>query len=178
MPGRRRDLEVRSRDPVLRSDWRVADPARYLLGEPGGGWGLRPVTADQSTKFEARADVCKVDAGLGLVFGWGMICTEDGQPYYDVQGDHIPETAMLEAAADFMVKSRVSGDMHRADDGVTVFMFPLTAEIAKAFGIETRRTGALLAVKPSAEVLGKFRDGTYTGFSIGGRRGEEEVVEW
>lgn len=138
-----------------------------------------------SKTFETRAQVLKVDDSLGLVFGWGLITSEGDQPYFDTQGDHITDEAMLEAVTDFMLKSRIAADMHpeREEDGSVrrdgdvVFAFPLTADVAKAFGIETDRTGLLVAVKPSPEVLGKFRDGTYTGFSIGGRRIAEEVVE-
>jgi hypothetical protein len=82
---------------------------------------------------------------------------------------------MLKAAADFMVESRASREMHQGGrDGSVVFAFPLTADVAKAFGIETSRTGLLVAVKPSRGVLEKFRSGEYTGFSIGGRRGRDE----
>lgn len=130
-----------------------------------------------SEGFETRCSVLKVDDQLGLVFGFGIVCTRDGEPYYDTQGDHIPEESMVKAATDFMIHSRVSGDMHKAEDGQVVFAFPLTDDIAKAFGIQTSTTGLLLAVKPSEEVLGKFRSGEYTGFSIGGRRVEEEVVD-
>lgn len=158
---------------MARTRWSVLPFVRTRRGLGS----LAVAAADQIAKFDARADVCKVDEGLGLVFGWGIVCTENGEPYFDVQGDHIPEGAMLAATADFMVKSRVSGDMHRSEDGVAVFLFPLTSEIAKAFGIQCSRTGTLVAVKPSAEVLEKFRTGEYTGFSIGGTRVEEEVVE-
>lgn len=85
---------------------------------------------------------------------------------------------MLEAAADFMEHSRVHGEMHQSrDSGPVVFAFPLTEEIAKIFDIETPRTGLLVAVRPSPEVLEKFRSGEYTGFSIGGRRLEDEDVD-
>lgn len=138
---------------------------------------------DQAS-FRLQGTLLKVDETLGLVFGYGIVCTEKGQPYYDTQGDHIPEASMLEAAADFMIKSRASTDMHaRANgnevvaDGTIVFAFPLTTDIAKAFGLVTERTGLLVAMKPSAAVLAKFKDGSYTGFSLGGARLEEEVVE-
>jgi len=128
--------------------------------------------------FETRAQVLKVDDAIGLVFGFGIVCTENGQPYYDTQGDHIPEDAMIKAASDFMLSSRISSDMHaKSKDGDVVFCFPLTGEIAKAFGIDTKRTGLLVAIKPSASVLAKFHSGEYTGFSIGGARITEEVVE-
>lgn len=124
--------------------------------------------------------VCKVDDSLGLVFGWAIVCTEDGDPYFDVQGDHIPEYSMVKAATDFMLHSRAAKEMHQGDEtGQILYAFPMTSDIAKALGIETKRTGLLIGMRPSPEVLGKFRDGTYTGFSIGGAYLQnEEVPEW
>src|SRR5581483_1461232 len=70
---------------------------------------------DAAAKFETSASVVKVDESLGLVFGFAVVCKKDGADYYDVQGDHIPEDAMLAAAADFMENSRVAKDMHQGD---------------------------------------------------------------
>lgn len=130
-----------------------------------------------------KADVVKVDSELGLVFGWGIVCKVNGEPFFDSQGDHIPEESMLSATADFMEKSRVAGDMHARDaegspipDGGVVFSFPLTEQVAKAMGIQCDRTGWMVAVKPSAAVLEKYKSGEYTGFSIGGARVEDEYV--
>ncbi len=121
----------------------------------------------------------KVDEDLGLVLGFGIVSKIDGEDYFDVQGDHIPEDAMLSAASDFMMNSRVAKEMHTGKQtGSVVFAWPLTTEIAKAFDIETNTTGLMIAIKPdSEESLQKFRDGTFTGFSIGGRRIEDEEVE-
>ena len=124
-----------------------------------------------------KCSVAKVDSELGLVFGFAIVCKRDGQDYFDLQGDHIPEAAMLKAAADFMLHSRVSGDMHERSDGTVVFAFPLTTDIAEALDLSTKQTGLLIAIKPSSDVLGKFRSGEYTGFSIGGQYGETVEVE-
>jgi len=136
-----------------------------------------------SEEFRTEAQVYKVDEELGLVFGFGIVSMQNGEPYFDKQGDHIPEEAMLEAAADFMLNSRMTTDMHQKDDdgnasadGDVVFAFPLTSEVAKAFEIETPRTGLMVAIKPSPDVLAKFKEGKYTGFSIGGTRIEDEEV--
>lgn len=136
-----------------------------------------------SDELFLKADVAKVDEELGLVFGWGIICKIDGEPYFDVQGDHIPEDAMLRATSDFMLKSRVAGDMHLRNedgspmqDGGVVFSFPLTEQTAKAMGIACSRTGWMVAVKPSAAVLSKYKSGEYGGFSIGGRRITDEDI--
>lgn len=121
------------------------------------------------------AEVLKVDESLGLVLGWAIVCTKDGEPYWDLQDDHIPEDAMLKASADFMEGARVAKEMHSGDAaGSVVFAFPLTTEIAAAFGVETKTTGLMIAVKPEPDMLAKFRDGTLTGFSIGGSRLEDE----
>jgi hypothetical protein len=131
-----------------------------------------------SVDFETRTEYVKIDESLGLVFGFGLICKIDGEDYYDVQGDNPTEEGMLEASADFMQNSRIVRDMHKGDPiGTMVFAFPLTTDIAKAFDITTPRTGLMIGMKPSPEVLAKFKSGEYTGFSFGGKRLEEEVVE-
>jgi hypothetical protein len=60
--------------------------------------------------------------------------------------------------------------MHVGDaKGRILFAFPLTTDIAEAFGIDADTTGLMIAMKPDdPSMLSKFRDGTYTGFSIGG----------
>lgn len=136
-------------------------------------------------KFSPGFKFVKVDEKLGLVLGFAIICKKNGKEYFDVQGDHIPEDSMLKAATDFMIHSRMAGEMHDRDEnnevdeaGQVVFAFPLTTEIAKAFNIETPRTGLMIAMKPNDEaMLEKFRNGDFTGFSIGGDRLEDEDVD-
>lgn len=128
--------------------------------------------------FEIRGEFLKADDQLGLVFGWAIVCTEDGADYYDLQGDHIPEDAMTKAALDFMQNSQVARDMHAGEQtGSVVFAFPLTADVAKAYRIKTKKTGFMIAVKPDEEMLKRFQLGELTGFSIGGFRLEDEEVE-
>lgn len=142
-------------------------------GDDGGG------DEQQTTAKFFKSDVVKVDADLGLVFGLAMVCKVDGQDFYDSQGDHIPEGAMLKASADFMQKSRVAREMHTGEPtGTVVFAFPMTTEIAKSLDITLHKTGLLIAMKPdSRTVLEKFRSGEYTGFSIGGRRIKDKAVD-
>lgn len=124
-----------------------------------------------SKNFERTScEVAKVDDELGLVFGFAIVCSKNGEPYVDLQDDIIPEESMLKAAAEFMTTERIAGDMHKTRDGLVVFAFPLTAEIAKSLDIQTTTTGLLIAIKPSPEVLVKYKTGEYTGFSIGGTR--------
>lgn len=133
-----------------------------------------------------HARVAKIDESLGLVFGWAIVCKVDGVDYYDLNVDrdtgervpeHIPETTMVKASAEFMETSRVGNEMHRGPDkGTYVFAFPLTTEIAEKMDITTKYTGLMVAYKPPLDVLDKFRDGTYGGFSIEGRRLKSELV--
>lgn len=155
-------------------------------GDPGRRWAegiLKREEAKETKKsapddLDIRADVVKVDEGLGLVMGYAIICKEDGEPYYDLQGDHVPEDAMLEAALEFMLNSQVAKEQHRGEKaGTVVFAFPMTDEIAKAFDILTPRTGLMIAMKPDEGMLKKFQLGELTGFSIGGRRIKDEEVD-
>ena len=129
--------------------------------------------------FRTGAKVLKVDSELGLVFGFAIICKQDGEDYYDLQGDHIPEEAMIEAALDFAENSQVAKEMHGDEErGVTPFLFPMTTDVAKAFGLEDiSQTGLMIAIKPDDDMLEKFKSGELTGFSIGGRRIQDEEVD-
>ena len=128
------------------------------------------VSKSNSSGQGEALEVCKVDDELGLVFGYGMVCKVQDVDHYDLQGHHIPEQTMLKALAEFMESANVAKEMHTGEQiGKYLFAFPMTTDIAKSLGIQVQQTGALIAVKPdSEEVLAKFRDGTYTGFSIGG----------
>ena len=116
---------------------------------------------------------------LMTMFGYAIVCKVDGEDFFDSQGDHIPEQTMLEATADYMAGDRMAKVMHRGGDaGQVVYGFPVTDDIAKALGLEVRKTGFIVGMKPDDdEVLAKYASGEFTGFSIGGRRVEEEVVE-
>lgn len=130
-----------------------------------------------SEPFELRASVAKFDESLGLVMGWAIVSAENDVPYFDIQGDHIPEDAMLEAATDFAKNSRVAFEGHeREGAGTVVFAWPMTRDIANAFGVQVEKTGLMIAMQPDASMLAKFKSGELTGFSIGGQRILDEDV--
>lgn len=115
--------------------------------------------------------VLKVDDTLGVVFGFAFVCNVNGEKHYDHHGDHISESVMLKSATDYMERDRTALSEHTGGrSGTVVFAFPLSEDIAKSLEIETKKTGMLIGMKPNnKEDLQKFRDGTYTGFSIGAR---------
>jgi len=134
---------------------------------------------DEVEKSAENARIVKVDENLGVVFGYAIVCKHNGEPYYDLNIDpggnrvpeHIPEHTMLKASMDFMQNSRMGNEMHCGPDcGSYVYAFPMTTDIAKSLGINTNTTGLLVGFKPPPEVFEKFKNGTYKGFSIEGRR--------
>ena len=125
-----------------------------------------------SDRFEINCEVAKVHDELGLVFGWAIVCKEAGVPYFDLQGDNIPEQSMLKAATGFAKGARMAKEMHVGGGrGTVVFMLPFTEDIAKSLGIQSpHRTGLIIGMAPDDEMLEKFKSGELRGFSIGGRR--------
>lgn len=150
------------------------------------------MTITAASKIIKVNEVLSVDEEHGLVIGWAIVCKVDGEDYYDLnvdqegphKGERVPENitedCMFKAAAEAAQAGQVAGnDMHDGPDtGSYHFMFPMTTEIAKSLGITTKRTGLLVGYKPEPEVLAKFKNGTYTGFSIeGARLAAEEVAD-
>ena len=135
---------------------------------------LLPVSHNKSTRKTSTGlvNVLKIDDELGIVFGYAIICKQNGEEYFDLQGDHIPEESMLRASAEFMTGERVAKDMHRDESiGKVIFGLPVTQEIADSLDIEVNKTGLVIGMKPNDnELLEKYKSGEYTGFSIGGKR--------
>lgn len=164
-------------------------------------------------ELTATTNILKVDAKLGVVFGYAIVCREkdaDGNwtDHFDTQGHHIPETEMLKASIEFAQQSnearaehiakalvdalsdmssvdeqeltelvkRASKDMHEGDECQEVVqMLPVTEELAKALEWDVKKTGLVIALKPTAEVLKLYESGDRTGFSIGGTGLLDEV---
>lgn len=132
----------------------------------------KPIEVDKSDALFAQ--VVKLDKKHGIVFGFGIVCKDEDRGgdagYTDLQKQYIPEDVMFDAAVDFSLNSRATDVMHDdVEDGIAVFTFPLTTEIAKALGIKTSKTGLLVGMKPSKETFKRFESGELTSFSIGGK---------
>lgn len=117
------------------------------------------------------SDILKVDTSRRIVWGWASVSTVNGELVTDRQGDRIAPAEMEKMADRFMRSARAAKAMHDGDDvGEVVHSFPLTAELAKAFGIKTDREGWITGtyIKSDAE-WAKVLKGEYRGLSIGGR---------
>jgi hypothetical protein len=156
------------------------------------------VLADLQNKIVKVNDVISVDEEHGLVFGYAIVskianAAGELEDYYDLNVDqdgvhkgqrvpeHITEDCMFKAAVEAVsVGTHVPGnDMHAGPDvGSYYFMFPVTTEIAKALGWEVKKTGLVVGYHPGDDaMLAKFKNGTYTGFSIEGERVTAEEIE-
>jgi len=112
-----------------------------------------------------------------MVWGWASVISENGVPMVDSQGDIIAPETLVKAATEFMLSLRVTKEMHTGGKiGEFIHSFPLTKEIALAFGIETQKEGWIVACKVyDEEVWQKVKNGTLKAFSIGGRARKEKV---
>lgn len=142
-------------------------------------------------------DLVSVDAEHGLVCGWAIVCktfdpaTGEWTDYFDLnvdqegvlKGQRVPENitedAVMASLIDIAKTSTLPGNEEHAgpDTGVYAGLFAMTADIAKSMGMTTTKTGLMVQYHPPADVLEKFKDGTYTGFSIEGARIEYQEVE-
>lgn len=144
-------------------------------------------------------ETLSVDEGHGLVFGWAIVCkvwnetTGAYEDYFDLnvdqegihKGERVPENITEDAVIDAYVEVRKNdtslpgNDMHVGpDSGVHYDLIPMTEEIAKGLGGKFSKTGLICIYKPEPDILQKFKDGTYTGFSIeGGRIDFDEITE-
>lgn len=135
----------------------------------------------KTEKRVTDAKILKCDETHGVVLGWAIISKVNGEDYFDLninpitkesEPENFDEDGLFKAALDFMMNTeRAGNEMHGGPEkGTFAFAFPMTTEIAKAYGIKTSVTGLMVAYKPPPEVFAKFVDGTYKGFSVEGRR--------
>ncbi len=135
-------------------------------------------------KSQEAMTVAKVDQSMRLVFGWGSVCQKRNEAgeleqYYDTDNQAFPEDVTIKGWCEFMGDVRVHKAMHDGEPvGEVIFAFPVTDEIFKSLGLEVgSQTGVIVAVKVNDDnVLEKFHNKTYKGFSIGGSATFEDVA--
>jgi hypothetical protein len=116
---------------------------------------------------------------LGVVFGWAIVCKDkDGNDYFDLHGDHIPEDAMLAASLEYALADRDAKVMHAGKVvGKMAFIWPVTTDMVEKNGWATKQTGLLVGWKPECpDTIALVKAGKLAGFSMGGQYGETEEL--
>ena len=126
-----------------------------------------------------KADILKADEDRRIVYGWASVSTVDGDLVKDQQGDTIAPEEMAKMADSFMQSVRTAKAMHQGDGiGEVIHSWPLTKDIAAAFGIETNKEGWLVGMKIHDDrIWDLVKQGRLAELSIGGRAGKREPVE-
>lgn len=120
--------------------------------------------------------VVKTDKRLGVCIGWSVISTIDGEPYFDRQSDHIPDSVAAEAFLKFAEGDRIMKLDHSGSArGKVVWMFPLDRDTQTSLGLTSNVTGVIIGVRPDdPSILDRFGKDLH-GFSIGGSGTIEEL---
>lgn len=125
-----------------------------------------------------HATILKSDDESRMVYGWASVSTVKGELVVDSQGDTLAPDEMVKMADRFMASVRTAKAMHAGEGiGEVLHSMPLTADVAKAFGIESDREGWMIALKVHDDkIWGMVKAGTLSELSIGGRAGKREPV--
>lgn len=129
------------------------------------------VVMDNDAQYSSSVKIIKMDDEQRVVWGWASVATEDGNPVFDVHGDHIPMSELTRASVDFMENVRVGKSLHQGEQTSSVIgCLPLSQELAKALGIETNREGLIMGFRVHDDATWSLiKSGELPALSIGGR---------
>lgn len=125
----------------------------------------------------------KLDDDKRLAFGWASVTKVDGMPVIDRQADFMTTEDIETAAYEYVLKSRVGGDMHRRNGEAAhkvsdlVESFVVTDEKVKKMGLpEDTPRGWWVGFKIHDDDAWELvKKGERTGFSIHGRGRRREI---
>jgi len=170
-------MEIRRDDPKARANFRSRHSCDTATDKTSARfWACRfwesETTVSELTKtdFESRGEVTKMDNDQRIVYGYASVISKNGEPIVDRQGDIITAEELEKAASEFMLNSRIGKTMHFGEPTTTIIhSFPMTAEIKKAYQIESPYEAWLIAVKVHDDATWDMvKKGQLKDFSIGG----------
>lgn len=136
--------------------------------------------AGDADELSATCRIVKIDETLGLLIGFANASSVGGEGYTDLQGDVTSEDELVKVCLEYAEAGAPVDEMHdeqQVDGAKTVFLFPLTADLAKSLDLgDVNKTGILFGVKVPPNVIERARKGEINGFSIGGM-GTREPLE-
>lgn len=120
-------------------------------------------------KARLACKVIKTLKSRNLVFGHLIVCKVKGEEYRDCDLTVVPEDVMLDGALEWARSVKVADVMHGEDagGGTHPFLFPMTTEVAKAYGWDNpEKTGLMVAQQVDDATFARFESGELTGFSV------------
>lgn len=172
------NMEIRRDDAEARASFRARHSCDTAKDKTSARyWSCRAWEKDTTVSELTKTDVIKFDDEQRVVWGFASVTKINGETVVDRQGDIIEERVLEKAATEFMLGARNGLTMHKGEPTTTVVHSMLfTPEIKKAFGIESKHDGWLIAVKVHCDdTWKKVKEGEFTGFSIGGRATRKDV---
>ena len=121
--------------------------------------------------------ISKIDDDRRQVFGWASVTEINGEPVVDLQNDYVDTYEVEKAAYDYVLNSRVGGEMHQRvkkdapkQVGTLIESMVLTPEKIEKMGLpdETPRGWWIGFKVHDDEVWKAVKSDKYTGFSIHG----------
>lgn len=144
-----------------------------------------------SDELTLEGTIAKVDADERQVFGWASVTEINGEPVVDLQGDYMETYELEKAAYDYVLSSRVGGEMHQRvkkdspkQVGTLIESMVLTPEKIEKMGLpDSTPHGWWIGFQIGRDeahdpVWDAVKKGKYTGFSIHGlgkRKGIDKV---
>jgi len=136
----------------------------------------RVVSAIMATVMKKNVDhisgvqIVKMDDEQRIVWGWASVATVNGEPVFDLHGDHIPMSELTKASTEFMLTTRVGKTMHfgtkRSD---VVHSLPLSKELASMLGVSSEKEGWIVGFKVHDDTTwDMIKSGELPALSIGG----------
>jgi hypothetical protein len=87
--------------------------------------------------------VAKIDEERRLVLAWCNVNKVAGRYIVDRQNDIVPDRELEDAVLDFSLNSRTAKAMHAGGRVAEGVVFPMTAMVQAALGIDLGRGGAI-----------------------------------
>ena len=132
-------------------------------------------------ELRIEGSIAKVDDEKRQVFGWASVTEINGDPVVDLQGDLMETYELEKAAYDYVLNSRVGGEMHERvgksspkQVGTLIESMVITPEKIEKMGLPPETPhGWWIGFQVGRDDFGdkawdKVKKGDYTGFSIHG----------
>lgn len=161
------------------SAWAAVQNAGYHKTKDGKWVKKAQPTKPSDDDVTMIVKISEIKPDKQEAFGWASVIEENGVPVIDLQ-DHVIESSTLEDAAyDFMLNSRIAGEMHeRMDIGRMIESMVFTKEKQAALGIDLGKVGWWVGVKIfDADVFAKVKSGERSAFSIAGKAILHDMTE-